>query len=160
MVGFARVAPDWTHANGLDFWNLGNDKASLSNEIDEGRNWDNALELVQRRREATVSIAYRLCEGSITLDEAVDSITALAQTLPDWLPALRVSYRETGAIPQTATERDVVTCYLLITIRGMLHAAESLNETSRAAFLSASITRLDEEVRLHAKQTLANKVAH
>ena len=160
VVSVAKSAPAWTHANGLDFWNLGHDEDRLRREIDEGQNWDNAREQLQRRRELTQHITHRLCEGSISLDEAVDSISTLAQAYPRWFEAVQISYRETGVILPTATDRDVLTRYLLTAIKGMLLHAEGLNDTSRSAFLSARLARLTAEGQFHAKQTSASTAAH
>jgi hypothetical protein len=154
------IAPAWAQANGLDFWNLGNEQALLRSEINEGRSWDNAHEQVQRRREATQHIVQRLCEGGITLNEALDATSAMAQTYPGWLASLKVSYSNGRVLPPTATDRDVLTCYLLTTIKGKLLTAEELNETSRSAFLSACLARLTKEARVHAKQASVSAAAH
>jgi hypothetical protein len=148
LAGIAGVAPQWTRASGLDFWNHGAEEAHLRTALEASQVWDGSFEQVIRRTEVTNQIATRLIEQRVTLDEALESVAAVLAADPDWFAFLRQHYRDTGVVPPSATDRDVMAAYLLNKVRRVLREAEASGEPARAALLSARVIGLEEEARL------------
>ena len=146
VAGTAWVAPRWTKSVGLDFWNLGAEKSRLETALAEQEDWDSAGEEVRRRGEVVDGIAANWCDGRLTLPEAVDAVSAVVRTSPDWFDQARFYYEARG-LPPTATDRDVVTWYLRVKLESMLARVEHTGDLSRAAVLAARLAQFDAEVR-------------
>jgi hypothetical protein len=152
-ASIAYAAPEWTRSAGLDFWNQGREAARLRASNDARRELDEQAVHVGRRIEATNHIAESLCEGRRTLNEAVDASSAIAETFPDWFAVMRSDYRTNGFVSSTATDRDVLTCYLFLKIESMRWTAEQLGDVSRAVYLSDRLAELKHEVQLQLQQS-------
>jgi hypothetical protein len=147
LVSIAKVAPEWSHTIGLDFWNSDADVPDMRSLAEAGRDIDDRVAAQHKRAGLTADIARDLCEDRITFTEAIDTLCAIAETSRQWVSDLRVSY-SSDYLSATATDRDVMVCYLLLKIKAMRILAEKQGDTAQAAFLSARLTRLEEEIRL------------
>jgi hypothetical protein len=150
FAGLTQAAPEWTHANGLDFWKLDDALAQLRETAEEEQDLEDRAAAERRRVEVVTDIASSLCDGRLTLNEALNALCDRALSSPDWLARTRVIYVERQGISATSTDREVMSRYLLIKIRWMQECAEQAGDTSRAAFLSARMASIEEEMRLQA----------
>lgn len=146
VAGAAWAAPEWTRTVGLDFWNLGAEKSRLESELVENQEWETTSEQARRRGEVVDGIAAAWCDGRLTLPEAVEAVSAVVRTSPDWFDQSRFSYHPQG-LPPTATDRDVVIWYLRIKLETMRVSAEHAGDLSRAATITARVAQFDAEVR-------------
>jgi hypothetical protein len=96
--------------------------------------------------EVAEHIAAALCEGHLTLSEAIEGITTLAGTAPEWFAQLRDSYYTHVVVSSTAIDRDVVFRYLLLKIEMMRLSAELQGDTTRAIAISARLVQLEGEL--------------
>jgi hypothetical protein len=148
FAGLTQAAPEWTHDNGLDFWNLGKVQAQLRETAEEKQDLEERVAAERKRIEVATNIASSLCDGHLTLNEALNALCDLARSDSDWLAATRLIYGEAQGISAAATDREVMSRYLLIKIRWMQSCADQSGDASRAAFLSARHASIEEEIRL------------
>jgi hypothetical protein len=143
----ALTAPEQTHAAGLDFWHANDEAAQLRAETEQRRDLEFEHEQLRHRNAAGQQIALSLCEDRIGAREALDAIAALAEISPDWFAQLRVHYRSSVWGTPAATDLEVKARYLRVKIEQMIRTAEISGDAPRVAFLSARLTRFDNEVR-------------
>ena len=143
FAGVTQATPEWSKAAGLDFWNLGHEEAQRRAVTTQGEQLNAQCERVLRRMEAVEHIAAALCEGHLTLSEAIEGITTLAGTAPEWFAQLRDSYYTHVVVSSTAIDCDVVFRYLLLKIEMMRLSAELQGDTTRAIAISARLVQLE-----------------
>jgi hypothetical protein len=147
VAGASQAALEWTRNAGLDFWNLSAERAQLHATREREQDLDARYEAGRRRQEAAEGIAAALCDGTITLAEAIERARALATADPELFAQRAFGYRRAGHVGPNATERDITIRYLLIKIESMRWAAEQQGDPSRAACLSTRLAQLEEELR-------------
>lgn len=146
LLGALAAAPDRARDAGVDFWNTDAEQNRLEAAGAEARR----LEAVGDRQAARLAeserLASGLCDGRLTLDEAVDGLAAVANDNPDWFATLRSNLCSYWSLPQTAADRDVLTRYLRGRIASIQRGALESGDASRAAFVRERLIRFDEEV--------------
>ncbi|HEV3436802.1 MAG TPA: hypothetical protein VG122_05545 [Gemmata sp.] len=146
FAGVTQATPEWSKAAGLDFWNLSREEAQLRAATTRREELNAQCERVLRRMEVAEHIAAALCEDRLTLSEAIEGITTLAGAAPEWFAQLRDSYHTHVVVSPTATDRDVVFRYLLLTIEMMRLSAELQGDTTRTIAISARLVQLEGEL--------------
>ena len=160
FAGITQAAPEWAHANGLDFWNGSSYQTELRHATGEVQTADDQFARAHRRTEITTDIVSSACDGRMTLNEALDALLALAQTSPDWLAGLRCGYRGKYGLSFTPTDREVMSCYLVFKIESLRAMAIEMGNTAHAAFLSDRLASIEEELRLQTKPPTSVASAH
>jgi hypothetical protein len=146
-VGASLAAPEQARDAGLDFWNLGNEEVALKEATAAEKGLESDRERTMRRAAVGDQIATSLCEDRITFAEALESVAALVQACPDWFSQIRCLYTNSGSLPPTATDRELMIQYLRTRLKSQLLTAQNLGNKTRAAFVAARIARFDDEVR-------------
>ena len=118
LAAVSVTTPEWTKKAGLDFWNFDTEKDRLGVADLEGRHLNAIRERQAERIAVSDYLASDLCEKRITLDESLDILTGVAHDDPDWFATFRDGYCLHGYLPQAVADRDVLACYLRITIAG------------------------------------------
>jgi hypothetical protein len=147
LVSVAVAVPEWTHAVGLDFWKWERQDFDMRSLAEQGRDMDERAAVQHRRSALTTEIAQSLCAARITFNEAVESLTALAETSPDWVANLRLTYCG-NRLPSRSPDRTVMICYLLLRIKSLQLAAEQTGDTQRAELLAERLMFFEKEARL------------
>ena len=157
FAGIAQFAPEWIRANGLDFWNVQDVQTQLRDITEQTRELE-YRDVTERQRDSiATNIAASLCDGYLTLNEALSALHQLARNSPEWITKMRLSYRDTQDLPVTASDGEVLSCFLLIKIKALCIAAEVAGDVSRADFLATRLTSFEEELPL--PTTLSQQIA-
>ncbi len=131
-------------------------KEALRDSNDRRLNLDEEGETIRQRSALTEDVAARLCDGQLTLPEAVDAIEPLARAAPEWFHSVRLSYQGFSQVSPTATEREVITTYLLHKIEQRADQARERGDTSRATTISAR--RVELERRAEPSQPFPTRI--
>ena len=145
--GVSQAAPEWTRIVGLDFWNLSAERATIRANTEREQELSATSATERRRAEVTDGLVVSLCDGTMTLAEAVDRVKALATVNPEWFTRIGDQYRRVQRVAPNATDRDIALCYLFIKMDTLRCAEELRGNPSRAAFISARAVQLNEELR-------------
>ena len=141
--GFAAVMqspPAWLAASDGGNWTA---EEALCDSTDQRRDLDEEGEMIRQRTTLTEDIATRLCEGQLTLTEAIDAIEPLVRISPRWFRSVRLSYQSFSRVSPTATEREVIVVYLLHKIGQLADQARERGDMSRATAISARRAELE-----------------
>ncbi len=128
----------------MEFRDISADSAQLRVLAAEDQKWEAELERARGRETVGHDIAAALCDGRITLEEAIESVMTLADDSPDWVVMLRSRYCYHGYVPSTASNHDVMTRYLRIQLESMKSVAESAGDRPRVVSLSAHLAHLED----------------
>ena len=139
VMSFA--VPEWTRRAGLDCWNYGAEKHLLEESNLEAQR----LDAVEERLLVKIAVAERLaqdvCEGSITLEAALDELTVIAKDDPDWCQVLRIRFHSSHAW----TDRDLLVIYLRGKLLRLHDAALDSGDVSRATHIQGRMVQFDED---------------
>lgn len=145
VIVFAWASPTWTRDLGLDFWNVDRVTRQYGIHQQTDRELNRLLQHTHRRIEATDRIALNLCDDRIELDQAVDALTSMARSDPEWLARLRYNYGVARYVSPTASDRDVLCWYLYVKLHMFRETARYFGDASRATVISERLARLERE---------------
>ncbi len=108
------LAPHWTQAVGLDFWELEENLSNLKRETNRARDIARIQDRLSEQISTAESIVTALIEGRMTLPEAVDQLVEVNRDRPGFVEALICFH------PNGHTHRDRVQQYVLGNLRSTL----------------------------------------
>jgi hypothetical protein len=132
---------------GLDFWNYFAESNRLECESEKSRDLDCELEVLNQWSQSTNSVAISLCNGQITINDAIDSVRTLLANSPYKGADLRTCYITSGYLRADAAERDTSACFLLLAIKSLQRGAEQTGDKTSAAFFSEHLIPIFKEAK-------------
>ncbi len=91
-VGMVHVtAPEWSHAAGLDVWNIRHAREDLTVSLARGAELDARNARILEQIRGSDGVVVRVETGRLTLTEATAELDALNADRPAWVDGLRYS---------------------------------------------------------------------
>ena len=127
------IAPQWSHAAGLDVWNFASEADECQSERVRHEQLVELQEIMSRQAAASGPVVAHLVDGRITLAEATDEMEAITRDRPGFTDLMKFVY------PSGPTHRARIARYTIGKVRTLL-----VNNPSRLAEVSS---RLETEYR-------------
>jgi hypothetical protein len=116
------VAPEWSHAAGLDVWNVSEAEADHRAEVDRHAALDDRHADLRVKVGLARCLTEQLIDGRVSLADAAAEVLRANRSRPEFLFVLRQEY------PDAATDRELAARYLLAKVADYFH-----DEPSRRA---------------------------
>jgi hypothetical protein len=154
LLGIDALARHGTDSSGLDYWNYFDESDRFKTVTENGRDLDCELQKINQRREMINLVAISLCNGRISVGDAISSTQALVQNSSYNCVHIRTVYISFRYLQPNAAERDTFACFLLLWIKRMQVATEQSGDKTSAIFLSDRLIKIYGEMKVQSLELL------